>query len=137
MTYTPLLTAGLCRKKVGCFGEKHYGFLKLNRVLDYTEVMYYFTYVLNYVHNGGKMKTITASRARSELFSLLKNTAKGHRQVRITSKEGSVVLMSEADYENLIETLELLSIAGLKESLQEADSEIEKGETYSLDEVFD
>ena len=137
MTYTPLQTAGLCRKKVGCFDEKHYGFLKLNRVLDYTEVMYYFTYVLNYVHNGDKMKTITASRARSELFSLLKNTAKGHRQVRITSKEGSVVLMSEADYENLIETLELLSIAGLKESLQEADSEIEKGETYSLDEVFD
>lgn len=111
--------------------------MKLNRVLDHTEVMYYFMYVQIYVHNGGKMKTITASRARSELFSLLKNTVKGHRQVRITSKEGSVVLMSEADYENLIETLELLSIAGLKESLQAADSEIEKGETYSLDEVFD
>ena len=45
--------------------------------------------------------------------------------------------MSEADYENLIETLELLSITGLKESLQVADREIEKGETYSLDEVFD
>jgi antitoxin YefM len=83
------------------------------------------------------MKTITASRARSELFNLLKNTVKGHRQVRITSKEGSVVLMSEADYDNLIETLELLSIAGLKESLLAADREIEKGDTYSLDEVFD
>ncbi len=111
--------------------------MKLNRVLEYTENMHYFMYVLIYVHNGGKMKTITASRARSELFSLLKNTAKGHRQVRITSKEGSVVLMSEVDYENLIETLELLSIAGFKESLQVADREIEKGETYSLDEVFD
>ena len=83
------------------------------------------------------MKTITASRARSELFSLLRNTVKGHRQVRITSKEGSVVLMSEADYENLIETLELLSIAGLKESIDEADREIEKGETYSVDEILD
>ncbi len=83
------------------------------------------------------MKTITASSARSELFSLLKNTVKGHRQVRITSKEGSAVLMSETDYENLIETLELLSIAGLKDSLQAADREIEKGETYSIDEAFD
>ncbi len=83
------------------------------------------------------MKTITASRARSELFNLLKNTVKGHRQVRITSKEGNVVLMSEEDYENLIETLELLSIPDFKKILHVADREIEKGETYSMDEVFD
>ena len=83
------------------------------------------------------MKTITATRARSELFTLLKSTAKGHKQVRITSKEGSVILMSEEDYENLIETLELLSIKDLKESVDEADREIEMGETHSLDEVFE
>ncbi len=82
------------------------------------------------------MKSITASKARSELFNLLKMTIRGHRQVRITSKEGSVVLMSENDYENLIETLELLSIPGFKKSIQEADMEIDKGETYSIDEVF-
>ena len=111
--------------------------MKHNRILDSMEIMYYFMYVLIHVRTGGRMITITASRARSDLFSLLKNTVKGHRQVRITSKEGSVVLMSESDYENLIETLELLSIAGLKESLQEADGEIEKGETYSFGEVFD
>ena len=44
--------------------------------------------------------------------------------------------MSENDYENLIETLELLSIPGFKKSIQEADMEIDKGETYSIDEVF-
>ena len=82
------------------------------------------------------MKSITASKVRSELFNLLKMTIRGHRQVRITSKEGSVVLMSENDYENLIETLELLSIPGFKKSIQEADMEIDKGETYSIDEVF-
>ena len=74
------------------------------------------------------MKTITASKARSDLFGLLKGTVKGHRQVRITSKEGSVVLMSEEDYENLIETLQLLSEPGLKESIQKADKEIEHRE---------
>jgi len=82
------------------------------------------------------MKTITASRARSELFSLLKGTVRGHRQVRITSKEGSVVLMSEEDYESLIETLQLLSEPGLKESIRKADEEIEKGETLSIEEAF-
>jgi len=82
------------------------------------------------------MKTITASKARSELFSLLKGTVKGHRQVRITSKEGSVVLMSEEDYESLIETLQLLSEPGLKESIRKADEEIEKGETLSIEEAF-
>ena len=82
------------------------------------------------------MKTITVSKARSELFNLIKRTIRGHRQVRITSKEGSVILMSENDYESLIETLELLSIPGFKKSIQEADLEIDKGETYSIDEVF-
>lgn len=82
------------------------------------------------------MKTITASKARSELFSLLKGTVKGHRQVRITSKEGSVVLMSEEDYESLIETLQLLSEPGFKESIRKADEEIEKGETLSIEEAF-
>jgi len=82
------------------------------------------------------MKTITASHARSELFNLLKSTVRGHRQVRIRTKEGSVVLMSEEDYDNLIETLEILSVPGLKESLEEADHEIKRGETYSVDEIF-
>ena len=82
------------------------------------------------------MKTITASRARTELFNLLKGTIKGHRQVRITSKEGNTILMSEEDYENLVETLELLSEPGLKESVRESDKEIERGETVSIEEAF-
>jgi len=83
------------------------------------------------------MKTITASQARTQLFSLLKNTVKGHRLVRIMSKEGSAVVMSEEDYESLIETLELLSIKGFKESIDEADADIEKGGVYTIDEVFE
>jgi len=82
------------------------------------------------------MKTITASRARSELFTLLKGTVKGHRQVRITSKEGNTILMSEEDYESLVETLQLLSEPGLKESILKADKEIERGETVSIEEAF-
>lgn len=82
------------------------------------------------------MKTITSTQARSDLFNIIKGTIKGHRQVRITSKEGSAILLSEEDYENLIETLELLSIPGLKKSINKANHEIENGETYSMEEVF-
>ena len=82
------------------------------------------------------MKTITASRARTELFNLLKGTIKGHRQVRITSKEGNTILMSEEDYENLVETLELLSEPGMKDSIRKAEREIKRGETFSIEEAF-
>ena len=82
------------------------------------------------------MKTITSTQARSDLFNIIKGTVKGHRQVRITSKEGSAILWSEEDYENLIETIELLSIPGFKKSIDKANHEIENGETYSMEEVF-
>jgi antitoxin YefM len=83
------------------------------------------------------MKTITASQARAQLFNLLKITVKGHRQIRITSKEGSAVVMSEEDYESLIETLELLSIKGFRESIDTADAEIERGDLFTIEEAFE
>jgi antitoxin YefM len=84
-----------------------------------------------------EMNTITATRARSDLFNLIKKIVKGHRQVKITTKEGTAVLLSEEEYENLLETLHLLSMPGLKDSISEADEEISRGETYSIDEVFE
>ena len=83
------------------------------------------------------MNTITATRARTDLFNLIKKIVKGHRQVRITTKEGTAVLLSEEEYENLLETLHLLSIPGFKDSISQADEEISRGETYSIDEAFE
>jgi len=82
------------------------------------------------------MKTFTATEARRELFTLLKRSVRGHQQFRITSKEGDVVLLSQGDYENLLETLELLSTPGLLKSVRRARREIARGETYSLEEVL-
>jgi len=81
------------------------------------------------------MKTLTAERAHSEFYGLLHAAAKQHQQYRIASVEGGVVLLSEEDYENMIETLELLSTAGMCESIHAADAEIEAGETYRLEEL--
>jgi len=82
------------------------------------------------------VKTLTATSARSDLFNILKQTVKGHLQTRITSKEGNAILISEEDFESLVETQELLSIKGLKDSIDQADKEINEGETFSLKEVF-
>ena len=71
-----------------------------------------------------------------EFFSLLKGTVKGHRQVRITSKEGNTILMSEEDYESLLESLELLSIPGFRASMKRSVAQMKRGDTLSIEEVL-
>jgi len=83
------------------------------------------------------MTTITATELRTNLFQVLKKTVKGHLHTKISSKEGTAVLLSEDEYDSLLETAELLSIPNLKESLNEADKDINKGKVYSIEEVFD
>lgn len=82
------------------------------------------------------MVTVNATIARSNLFQILKKTAKGHVPMKISSKEGNVVMISEDDYESLMETAELLSISGMKESIKKADKEIAAGKTVSFEELF-
>lgn len=83
------------------------------------------------------MVSITTTDARSNLFQIVKKTAKGHVPTKISSKDGNVVLISEDDYESLLETAELLSISGFKESIAKSDKEIEDGDVYTFDETFE
>ena len=80
--------------------------------------------------------TVTATEARQNLFKLVKKSVKGHVPVKITSKEGDAVLVSEEDYEGLLETLELLSLPGMRKSIREAKADIRAGRTKSLKEIF-
>jgi len=82
------------------------------------------------------MVKIAATKARSEFFTLLKKSIKEHEPIGVHTKDGDAILISEEDYESLLETLELLSTPGLAKSITKARKEIEQGETYSLDEVF-
>ena len=82
------------------------------------------------------MTTLTATQARQNFFHVMKKSAKGHVPVKITAKTGDVILMSEEDYEGLLETLELLSTPGMAKSIREAKADIKTGRTKSLDEVF-
>jgi antitoxin YefM len=63
------------------------------------------------------MTTLTASKARANLYKLLDETAKSHIPVQITGKRTNGVLISEEDWNAIQETLYLLSVPGMKESL--------------------
>ena len=80
--------------------------------------------------------TITASGARQNLFKLLVKVVHGHVPVRIASKTGDAVLLSQDDYEGLLETLELLSVPGMRKSIRQARADIKAGRTKSLKSVF-
>ena len=64
------------------------------------------------------MTTLTASLARASLYKLLDQTAKNHEPVQITGKRNNGVLVSEEDWRAIQETLYLLSIPGMRESIR-------------------
>ena len=82
------------------------------------------------------MTTITATSARKEFFDIVKGANTKHEVYHIHHKDGDVVLMSEEEYESLMETLNLLSSADFKEGLKKAQEEIDRGEVVTFDKVF-
>lgn len=82
------------------------------------------------------MTTVTATKARQNLFHILKKSVKGHTPIRITAKTGDAVLVAEEDYEGLLETLELLSVRGLHKGVRRAKADIKAGRTKALKDVF-
>jgi len=65
------------------------------------------------------MTTITATEARRLLYRLLDEVSESHEPVQITGKRGNAVLVSEDDWRAVQETLHLLSIPGMRESIRE------------------
>lgn len=65
------------------------------------------------------MPTITASEARARLYKLLDEAAASHEPILITGKRSNAVLLSEADWRAIEETMYLLSIPGMRESIVE------------------
>ncbi len=74
------------------------------------------------------MNTVSATKARGTLYSLIDEANSSHEPIQITSKRGNAVLLSEEDWRSIQETLYLHSIPGMVESIQKARKEgIEKG----------
>jgi antitoxin YefM len=65
------------------------------------------------------MSTLSASEARSGLYRLIDQAAESHEPVVITGKRSNAVLVSEEDWSAIQETLYLLAVPGMRESIKE------------------
>ncbi|MBI5562405.1 MAG: type II toxin-antitoxin system Phd/YefM family antitoxin [Deltaproteobacteria bacterium] len=65
------------------------------------------------------MKSISASAARANLYRLIDEAAASHEPTRIAGKRNDAVLVSAEDWASVEETLFLLSIPGMRESIME------------------
>ncbi len=63
------------------------------------------------------MTTITATEARRRLYNLLEDVEDSHEPVQIAGKRNSAVLVSESDWRAIQETLYLMAIPGMRESI--------------------
>ena len=64
------------------------------------------------------MSTLSATEARANLYRVIDETAESHEPVLITSKRNNAVLLSESDWNAIQETLYLLSVPGMRESIK-------------------
>ncbi len=65
------------------------------------------------------MPTMTASEARANLYRLIDEVANSHQPLLISGKRNKAVLISEEDWQAIQETLYLLSVPGMRESVRE------------------
>lgn len=61
----------------------------------------------------------TASAARSGLYRLIDEVADSHEAVLITGKRHNAILIAEDDWKSVQETLYLLSVPGMRESIRD------------------
>ena len=76
------------------------------------------------------MTSLSVTQARSRLYELLDLTATSHEPIQITGKRSNAVLVSEEDWRSIQESLFLLSVPGMRESIRE-------GLTEPLDQSSD
>jgi antitoxin YefM len=75
---------------------------------------------------------ITASEARATLFPLIEKVNADMAPVLITSKNGNAVLISESEYESMLEMQYLLSTPANRSWLLKSMEQADRGEMQAL-----
>ena len=90
-------------------------------------------FVIMYIKEGEDIMTNTnATNLRKNLFSYLDSTIEYNDIINVNTKKGNVIIISESEYNGLLETLYLLSDPTMKEKLEAV-----KNETDEDYEVFE
>ena len=69
------------------------------------------------------MQTLSASEARAHLYRLMDQAAESHQPITITGKRHDAILLAAEDWHTIQETLYLLSVPGMRESIKEGMTE--------------
>ncbi len=69
------------------------------------------------------MTTLTASEARANLYHLIDRASESHQPIPILGKRTSAVLLAAEDWQAIQETLHLLSVPGMRESIKQGMAE--------------
>ncbi|GAB6095238.1 type II toxin-antitoxin system Phd/YefM family antitoxin [Desulfatiferula olefinivorans] len=64
------------------------------------------------------MTILSATEARSNFYRLIDQASSSHEPIIITGKRGNAVLISEEDWKSIQETMFLLNIPGMRESIR-------------------
>ena len=79
------------------------------------------------------MTTLSVTEARANLYKLIDDTSLNHEPVIITGKRGNPVLLAEDDWNAINETLHLLSVPGMRETILAGMQESIDGAATELD----
>ncbi len=82
------------------------------------------------------MKNLTATNARKDFFELVRGATECHEIYHIRHRKGAVVLLSEDEYDSLVESIELLSSTKFRKDFARSRNEAETGETFGFEDVF-
>ena len=69
------------------------------------------------------MTTLTASEARASLYRLIDQTTESHQPILLAGKRNSAVLVAAEDWQAIQETLYLLAVPGMRESIKKGMAE--------------
>jgi len=77
----------------------------------------HLTYANTYAEGTFVLSSINITTARKNLYKLVESLSETHEPIHITGKSKSAVLVGEDDWRSIEETLYLLSIPGMRDSI--------------------
>lgn len=78
------------------------------------------TYAIIKIWGCYTMTNINITNFRKDIYELLEQTIKYNEPINISTKNGNAVVISEEDYNNIMETLYISSVPGLKDDIIKA-----------------
>ena len=108
----------------------------MNTFVDiaYNILTYIKMYAITYLREAMDMTNTNITNFRKNIYEMLETTIEYNEPINISTKKGNAVVLSEEDYNNLMETLYIMSVPGLKDEILKRGKD-SKEEFVSEDEV--